>query len=163
MRIIVTGDRFWNCQDLAARIVVRLIKRYGEILIVHGGACGGDQSFSLACQNLGVPTESYPTRWSDVGNRAGPFKNGEMVAAGAQLCIALHRTLETGRERRTAVGKLSPLAYPHTLLIQKERCLSGWRRGMLGWTESDLPVSVMEGRDCSRPYISIFSGSATSL
>jgi hypothetical protein len=37
MRIIVTGDRFWVCNPLAAAILERLIARYGsDIVIVHG-------------------------------------------------------------------------------------------------------------------------------
>jgi hypothetical protein len=41
MRIVVTGDRMWACDELALTVVKRLIARYGrEILIVHGGSPG---------------------------------------------------------------------------------------------------------------------------
>jgi hypothetical protein len=39
MRILVTGDRFWGCYDLAAAILRRLVARYGpDIIIIRGGA-----------------------------------------------------------------------------------------------------------------------------
>ena len=35
--------------------------------------------------------------WKGLGNIAGPMRNREMVEAGADLCIALHRTIETSK------------------------------------------------------------------
>jgi hypothetical protein len=38
VRILVAGDRYWNCADLAKQIVSRLLARYGQnLVIIHGG------------------------------------------------------------------------------------------------------------------------------
>ena len=38
MRILVTGDRHWHCDDLAEQVLNRLLARYGPgLTIVHGG------------------------------------------------------------------------------------------------------------------------------
>ena len=34
MRIVVTGDRDWSCPDLAARILRRLVARYGRDIVI---------------------------------------------------------------------------------------------------------------------------------
>ena len=91
--ILVTGDRHRRCDDLAERILNRLLSRYGpELVVVHGGAPGVDQSFHVACQTLGVTVEPHLADWKGLGNVAGPARNKEMVQAGADLCIALHRS-----------------------------------------------------------------------
>jgi acetylglutamate kinase len=60
MRILVTGDRHWRCDDLAEQIVNRLLARYGpDLVIVHGGAAGVDNAFSKACEKLGVVAEPH--------------------------------------------------------------------------------------------------------
>jgi hypothetical protein len=82
MRIIVTGDRFWVCNRLAAGVLRRLIDRYApHIIIVHGAATGVDQSFDTAAKGLGIPVEAHPAAW----DRPGPVRNQEMVDAGASV------------------------------------------------------------------------------
>src|SRR5262249_30493815 len=94
MRILVTGDRFWFDPKLAAAIIRRLVDRFGsDIVIVHGGATGVDESFAMAAKGLGVSAEAHPVtdqEWQRLGKRAGPIRNGEMVRAGAGLCLAVH-------------------------------------------------------------------------
>jgi len=64
MRIVVTGDRFWPCNQLAVTILRRLVARYGpEIVIVHGGDPGVDESFAMACRGLGITVEACLSDW----------------------------------------------------------------------------------------------------
>jgi hypothetical protein len=94
VRVIVTGDRLWSCNPLAASIIRRLVDRYGPgLVIVHGGATGVDESFEEAARGLCVTTDPHPADWDRLGKRAGPVRNRAMVEAGAELCIALHRFL----------------------------------------------------------------------
>jgi hypothetical protein len=82
MRIIVTGDRFWACHRLAASILGRLVTRYGpDVVIVHGGSTGVDESFDAACRGLGIAVEPHPVTdedWKRLGKRAGPLRNGRI-------------------------------------------------------------------------------------
>jgi hypothetical protein len=102
--VLVTGDRHWTCPDLAERIVSRLIARCGyDLVIIHGGACGFDQSFAVACRNLGIGAEPHLPDWWGLGNIAGPARNRRMVEEGADLCIALHRTIESSKGTKDCV------------------------------------------------------------
>ncbi|WP_240911583.1 DUF2493 domain-containing protein [Paludisphaera soli] len=96
--------------------------------IVHGGATGIDQSFAEACAELGIPQEVHPARWEaldmpgalisqDKRGRpyvahAGPIRNQEMVDAGASMCLAFHRDLESSKGTldcvRTAIAAEIP-------------------------------------------------------
>jgi hypothetical protein len=136
MRVIVTGDRRWYDADLAKQVVNRLLLRYGPgLVIVHGAATGIDASFAEACDDLGVEQEPHRARWKDLkaagavircdrhGRRynanAGPERNAEMVAAGAQMCVAFHRFLAGSRGTKDCVRRAIEAGIP-TYLIDSE-------------------------------------------
>jgi YspA, cpYpsA-related SLOG family len=123
MRILIAGDRHWRCDELAKQIVNRLLARYGsDLVIVHGGAAGVDKSFSDACENLGVVAELHLADWRGLANIAGPMRNREMVESGADMCIALHRTLETSRGTKDCIRKALAAQIP-VWLIEDERAI----------------------------------------
>lgn len=104
VHIIITGCRSWPCTALASRILPRLLARHGPALVVvHGAAPGVDAAFADACQEIGVDHEPHPARWRELGARAGPIRNAEMVAAGAVLCLAVHRDLKGSKGTRGCV------------------------------------------------------------
>lgn len=95
-RVLVTGSRDWPCHELAEQVVARLLRGHGPgLVVVHGAAPGVDTAFAGACGELGVDHEPHPARWRELGRRAGPVRNEEMVRAGAGLCLAVHRNLAT--------------------------------------------------------------------
>jgi acetylglutamate kinase len=60
MRILITGDRHWRCDDLAEQIINRLLARYGpDLVIVHGGAPGVDNAFATACREVGIVADHH--------------------------------------------------------------------------------------------------------
>jgi len=68
MRIVVTGERAWACDELAMIVLQRLIARYGrDIVIVHGGCPGVDESFNKACKSLGITVEVRLASWPQTG------------------------------------------------------------------------------------------------
>jgi hypothetical protein len=76
MRIVVTGDRSWRCDDLAMAILRRLVRRYGRNLtIVHGGEAGVDESFNKACKSLRIAVEVRMATWPRTGNPTIANKN----------------------------------------------------------------------------------------
>jgi hypothetical protein len=73
MRILVSGDRPWRCDDLATAVLERLVKRYGpDITIVHGDATGVDTSSAMACRECRIPVEAHPADWDRHGKRPDP-------------------------------------------------------------------------------------------
>jgi YspA, cpYpsA-related SLOG family len=104
MRILITGDRHWRCNELAEQILNRLLARYGpDLVVVHGGATGVDNAFAVACEELGITAEPHLADWKGLGNVAGPARSREMVQTGADLCLALHRTIQTSMGTKDCV------------------------------------------------------------
>jgi YspA, cpYpsA-related SLOG family len=121
MRILVTGDRHWRCDELAEQIFNCLLARYGPgLVIVHGGAPGVDNAFATACHELGIMAEPHVADWYRLGNIAGPARNREMVEAGADLCIALHRSIETSKGTKDCVRQALAAGIPIWLVEDEQ-------------------------------------------
>jgi hypothetical protein len=133
MRVIVAGDRHWYAPDLAKQVVNRLLLRYGTgLVIVHGAATGIDSSFAEVCDDLGVAQEPHPARWKDLkapgavirydrrnhpyNANTGPERNAEMVAAGAEMCVAFHRFLAGSRGTKDCVRRANEAGIPTYLI-----------------------------------------------
>jgi hypothetical protein len=55
MSIVVIGDTAWDFYEMAARVVRRLVARYGpDIVIIHGNELGVDAAFAASAKGLGV-------------------------------------------------------------------------------------------------------------
>lgn len=88
MRVIVTGDRGWECDELAAAIVGRLADRQGpDLVIVRAEAGGVASAFSRAALALGLVVETHPDP-------------ARMIERGSGLCLAVHRYLRGSRDTR---------------------------------------------------------------
>lgn len=137
MLILVTGGRSWYVPDLAEQVVSRLLARYGPgLLIVHGAASSIDLSFAEACREQDVEQEAHPARWEDLKHpqavirydkrnrpynaNAGPIRNAEMVATGADLCVALHRAISASKGMKDCARRAIAAGIP-TYLIDSER------------------------------------------
>ena len=114
----------------------RLLIRYGPgLVIVHGGATGINRSFAKACGELGVEQEAHPARWEELdvegavirydkwnrphAAKAGPIRNAEMVAAGAEICLAFHRAISASKGTKDCARRAIEMGIP-TYLINSE-------------------------------------------
>lgn len=123
MRILVTGDRAWACDDLAMVVLNRLIARYGrDIVIVHGGCPGVDESFNKACKALGITVEVRLASWPQTGTPTIGNRNRELVKPGAGLCIALHRSVRTSDRTRDCIQQALQAGIS-TFLIEDEKAI----------------------------------------
>jgi hypothetical protein len=121
-RVIITGDRRWECTLIASAVMNSLVERYGiDFTVVHGAASGVDTVFARACERRGVKHEPHPAAWDvldapgavirqredgrSYNANAGPSRNAEMVAGGAAFAIAVHRNLAWSKGTRDCVGK----------------------------------------------------------
>lgn len=119
-RVLITGDRHWYCERLAARVVKGLLERHGnDIVIVQGAAPGVDTVFAEAAFEAGVTQEPHPARWDELGPKAGPIRNAEMVKLGAAFCIAFHRDLENSRGTLDCVSRCHNAGIPVWLVADE--------------------------------------------
>lgn len=105
IRVIVTGGRFYGEEfdrerqyrqlwlrerDHVNETLNELLRLYGEdLLIVQGGAKGADRAARDWALRLDGPRPiTFAADWRGLGRAAGPIRNGEMVAAGADLVVA---------------------------------------------------------------------------
>jgi ABC-type sugar transport system substrate-binding protein len=116
VRVIISGDRNWFCADLARRVIARLVARCGEVDIVQGAADGVDRAFVEAAYDAGCGVCSFPADWDRYGKKAGPLRNQEMVDAGADFVIAVHRSLAWSRGTRDLVIRALAAGIPVYLI-----------------------------------------------
>jgi hypothetical protein len=123
MRIVVTGERSWKCDGLAVAILQRLIARHGsDVVIVHGGDCGVDESFDRACKSLGIAVEARVPNWRQTGIPTIGARNREVIKDGADLCIALHRSIAASEKTKDCVRQAIQAGIP-TFLIADDRAI----------------------------------------
>lgn len=128
-RVLITGCRHWTPHELADEVISRLVAKHGpHVAIVHG-ACptGVDAVFDEAARDHGLDVERHPADWDRHGKAAGPVRNEQMVAAGADLCLAIHRSIKTSKGTKHCAGQAIAAGIP-TYLIDSERIPSSPRR-----------------------------------
>ena len=84
MRVIVTGGRRFR----DAYVAHRALDTCKPTVVVQGGANGADRLAREWARIHKVPCITFHANWSVAGAKAGPIRNSEMIAAGADLVLA---------------------------------------------------------------------------
>jgi YspA, cpYpsA-related SLOG family len=85
-RILVTGSRDWT--DFAAIVEALRDWKATDAVLVEGGARGADRLAATIWRAWGLTVEEHRADWDRHGRRAGYLRNQEMIAAGADVCLA---------------------------------------------------------------------------
>ncbi|GII87101.1 hypothetical protein Ssi03_50910 [Sphaerisporangium siamense] len=97
-RFLAAGSRHHRDKPLIWGTCDEIHAAHPELLVVHG-ACypravrgvrpevSADWLVHLWCQARGVQDEPHPADWDAHGDQAGPIRNAEMVALGADECV----------------------------------------------------------------------------
>jgi hypothetical protein len=104
VRVLVTGSRNWLW---SAPIFAALDERAkacsptDTLTVVHGDAAGADRIADIWARtraDIGWPiiAEPHPADWSGLSRRAGIVRNRQMVALGADVCLAFIRADSKG-------------------------------------------------------------------
>ena len=100
LRILVTGSRDWADYERVRVAIGAAAFEYGtaasDVVVVHGGARGADRCAADAAAELGVRAEPHVADWKRHGRRAGPYRNQQMVDAGAAVCLAFPMGVSVG-------------------------------------------------------------------
>lgn len=91
-RVLITGSRTWDDVDTIIGALWGTREDLGDFTLVSG-ACptGADRLCEEAARRAGMPVEQHPADWKTHGKRAGFVRNAEMVALGADVCLAFIR------------------------------------------------------------------------
>ncbi|HEY2159333.1 MAG TPA: SLOG family protein [Isosphaeraceae bacterium] len=117
MRVIVTGDRAWECRELAEDVVRRLLAKYGQgLVVVHGAVGGVDAAFAEAAEALDITVEAHRAEWARLGKRAGLSRNQRMVDAGADICLAVHRFIANSQGTKDCARRAIAAGIPTYLI-----------------------------------------------
>ena len=96
-RILVTGSRNWPDGDgnIISIAILRWLEEQGWVVgvdpnpvVVHGGASGVDTVVDQMVRGWGWIPECHLADWVCYGRWAGHRRNAEMVALGADVCLA---------------------------------------------------------------------------
>lgn len=124
VRILVTGSRHTSQSD--DMFITSILRRVaggaiadGRPVIVVQGECpygGADRAASRWARNTpGVTDEPHPADWKTHGRKAGNLRNGVMVDAGADICLAFPRVHSVGTWdciRKAAKAGIHTRIYP---------------------------------------------------
>lgn len=103
-RILITGSRTWTDRAAIAQAISDYLQSrrtsiggaWPPPIIVHGGARGADQLADAVACNWGWTPERHPADWNRHGRSAGFRRNANMVALGADVCLAFIRDDSAG-------------------------------------------------------------------
>jgi hypothetical protein len=91
-RILVTGSREWvDWRTVTTALIEAAEGEPRPVTVVHGCARGADFIAAQAARKLGWEVEDHPADWNRHGKAAGFRRNAEMVALGADICLAFIR------------------------------------------------------------------------
>jgi YspA, cpYpsA-related SLOG family len=95
-RLLVTGSREWDAEEtLRQALIAAKMSAVGQgdgLIVVHG-ACptGADAMADTWARDYEFPADPHPADWTGYGKSAGFIRNAEMVALGADICLAFYK------------------------------------------------------------------------
>lgn len=108
-RILVTGSRDWEDAAIIEAELNKAWRRFGcspDVTLVSGNCpTGADHIAEQVWYTLHLPVELHPANWAKFGKAAGPLRNREMVALGADLCLAFIKNNSKGASQCLALAQ----------------------------------------------------------
>jgi hypothetical protein len=106
-RVLVTGSRDWSDQGVIHDVMdaIRQAHRGRDLVLVSGNCPTGADAHAEGWGEIqDWAVELHPADWATHGKAAGPRRNAEMVALGADVCIAFIRNNSRGASMTAALA-----------------------------------------------------------
>lgn len=108
-RILITGSRDWDDGLTVEAALAMAVYQHVPAVIVHGACRTGADAIAARWTRthrvIGLSEEAHPALWQWHGKAAGPRRNAEMVAAGADVCLAFIRNGSRGASHTAALAE----------------------------------------------------------
>lgn len=97
-RILVTGSRDWVDETRIHLALMDALSEFKDPVLISGACPTGADATAELIWGLcfGAPVERHPADWGKFGKAAGFRRNAEMVALGADICLAFIRNGSKG-------------------------------------------------------------------
>lgn len=144
MRAMVTGSRKFLNRSVIAEALGAINDLPGQHTLVHGDAPGADRIAAGIAHHLGWTIESHPAPWQEpcvpsCNHRrgrgvhpngtfcpsAGVFRNGRMVALGADICLAFYAVGEKNAGTTDCVKRAGAAHIPIHRFTDKPAAVQG--------------------------------------
>lgn len=103
-RVLVTGSRNWQDRQVIRDALARVW--HPEAVLVSGACPTGADALCEACwSHWGGQVERHPADWGRLGRAAGPRRNAQMVALGADVCLAFILDGSSGATQTAALAQ----------------------------------------------------------
>jgi hypothetical protein len=112
-RILVTGSRIWTAAATMRATLAHWRAVYPDAVLVHGACRGADLMAAAMWLGWRLPVEPHPADWTGHGRAAGFVRNQQMVAAGADVCLAFIREHSRGAEHTAALAVAAGITTVH--------------------------------------------------
>lgn len=131
-RVLITGSRKWTDRGRVERELERIIRSTtGVVTFVHGDCeTGADRMVREYVERVDmrdVEQERHPANWYPRGpgtkpdRSAGPKRNAEMVALGADLCLAFWNGDREGSGTLDCFAQAVKAGIPVRIVPEKKR------------------------------------------
>jgi hypothetical protein len=87
MRVLVCGGRNYDDFEFICSCLDKLNLKHGIDLIIEGGARGADAHAAIWADKNKIPRCTFHANWKNLGNKAGPIRNKNMIEFGNPDCV----------------------------------------------------------------------------
>lgn len=97
MRLLITASRDWTDESTISLEMAWYAMGSKDVTVVHGDCpTGGDAIADKLAPRMSFAVERHPADWRRWGRAAGFRRNAEMVALGADVCLAFIKNNSKG-------------------------------------------------------------------
>jgi hypothetical protein len=119
-KVVMFGDRFWDNDAAVAKVIKKLLAKYGtdDLLIIEGGAGGADTASANLARKSSIHVAEVKALWDTRHRSAGPQRNDVMAALEPDEAFCFHPDLSKSKGSADMKRKLDKLGIKVTVITK---------------------------------------------